>query len=152
MGGAERVGRRITSEVRWDQSHLIPVSSHQAPKRYLSSVSPQLEDNNTLKCSSDKFAKTLRYFFIMENCQNYISMYHCPPIPGRSSLIALKLCPSRDRICMLFRTFSPNWRTMVHWNIVLTIFHYDQIYQGLWNFFQNYISTHCCPPIMGRLT
>ena len=34
MGGAERVGWRITSEVRWDQSHLIPLSSHQASKRY----------------------------------------------------------------------------------------------------------------------
>ena len=33
MGGAERVGWRITS-VRWDQSHLIPLSSHQAPKNY----------------------------------------------------------------------------------------------------------------------
>ena len=27
-----RVGRRITSEVRWDQSHIIPLLSHQAPK------------------------------------------------------------------------------------------------------------------------
>ena len=27
MGGAERVGQRITSEVRWDQSHLIPLLS-----------------------------------------------------------------------------------------------------------------------------
>ena len=34
MGGAVRVGRRITLEVRWDQSHLIPLSSHQAPKNY----------------------------------------------------------------------------------------------------------------------
>ena len=34
MGGAERVGRQITSEVRWDQSHLIPRSSHQAQKNY----------------------------------------------------------------------------------------------------------------------
>ena len=34
MGGVVRVGWRITSEVRWDQSHLIPLSSHQAPKNY----------------------------------------------------------------------------------------------------------------------
>ena len=34
LGGAERVGWRITSEVRWDQSHLIPLLSHQAPKNY----------------------------------------------------------------------------------------------------------------------
>ena len=34
MGGVVRVGRRITTGVRWDQSHLIPLSSHQAPKSY----------------------------------------------------------------------------------------------------------------------
>ena len=32
MGGAERVGWLLTLEVRWDQSHLIPLLSHQAPK------------------------------------------------------------------------------------------------------------------------
>ena len=35
MGGAVRVGRRVTSEGRWDKSHPIPLSSQQAPKRYL---------------------------------------------------------------------------------------------------------------------
>ena len=40
MGGVERVGRRITSEVRWDQSHLIPLSSHQAPKNYFACSVP----------------------------------------------------------------------------------------------------------------
>ena len=34
--------------------------------------SPQLENNNTLKCSSDSFAHTLRYVVNTENCQNYI--------------------------------------------------------------------------------
>ena len=34
MGGAVRVGRRKTSELRWDPSHLIPLSSHQAQKNY----------------------------------------------------------------------------------------------------------------------
>ena len=38
MGGAERVGQRITSEVRWDQSHLIPLSSNQAPKSYFAKI------------------------------------------------------------------------------------------------------------------
>ena len=38
MGGAERVGRRLTSEVRWDQSHLIPLLSHQAPKSYFANL------------------------------------------------------------------------------------------------------------------
>ena len=34
MGGAVKVGRHVTSEVRWDQSQLIPLSSQQAPKSY----------------------------------------------------------------------------------------------------------------------
>ena len=38
MGGAVRVGRRLKLEVRWDQSHLIPLSSHQAPKNYFAYI------------------------------------------------------------------------------------------------------------------
>ena len=34
MGGVERVVRLITQEVRWDQSHLIPLLSHEGPKSY----------------------------------------------------------------------------------------------------------------------
>ena len=47
--------------------------------------SPQLENNDTLKCSSDSFAHTLRYVVNVENCQNYIEMYQCPPIAVRRS-------------------------------------------------------------------
>ena len=47
--------------------------------------SPQLENNDTLKCSSDSFAHTLRYVVNVENCQNYIEMYQWPPIAGRRS-------------------------------------------------------------------
>ena len=47
--------------------------------------SPQLENNDTLKCSSDSFAHTLRYVNNVENCRNYIEMYQCPPIAGRRS-------------------------------------------------------------------
>ena len=47
--------------------------------------SPRLENNDTLKCSYDSFAHTLRYLVIGENCQNYIEMYHRPPIAGRRS-------------------------------------------------------------------
>ena len=45
----------------------------------------QLENNDTSKCSSDSFAHTLRYVVNVENCQNYIEMYQCPPIAGRRS-------------------------------------------------------------------
>ena len=48
MGEAERVGQRITSEVRWDQSHLIRLSSNQAPKGY--------------------FAKCFLCFFLVSSC------------------------------------------------------------------------------------
>ena len=44
------------------------------------SVSPRLEDNNALKCHFDNFGYTMKYLVIMGNCQNYISMYHFPPI------------------------------------------------------------------------
>ena len=47
--------------------------------------SPRLENNDTSKCSSDSFAHTLRYVVNVENCQNYIEMYQCPPIAGRRS-------------------------------------------------------------------
>ena len=47
--------------------------------------SPGLENNYASKCSSDSFAQTLRYVVNVENCQNYIEMYQCPPIPGKRS-------------------------------------------------------------------
>ena len=47
--------------------------------------SPQLENSDTLKCSSDSFSHTLRYVVNVENCQNYIDMYQYPPNPGRRS-------------------------------------------------------------------
>ena len=47
--------------------------------------SPRLEHNDKLKSSSDSFAHTLRYVVNVENCQNYIEMYHCPPIVARRS-------------------------------------------------------------------
>ena len=44
MGGAVRVQWRVTSKVRWDQSHLMPLSSHQAPKSYFAEVSKECAD------------------------------------------------------------------------------------------------------------
>ena len=46
-------------------------------------LSPRLENNDISKSSFDSFAHTLRYVVNVENCQNYIEMYQCPPIPGR---------------------------------------------------------------------
>ena len=51
--------------------------------RLFMTFSPRLENNGTSKCSSESFAHTLRYAVNVENCQNYIEIYQCPPIAGR---------------------------------------------------------------------
>ena len=61
--------------------------------------SPRLENNDTSKCSFDSFAHTLGYVVNLENCQNYIEMYQCPPIAGRRTLIALKFGGLRISEC-----------------------------------------------------
>ena len=63
--------------------------------------SPQLENNDTSKCSSDSFAHTLRYVINVENCQNYIKMYQYPPIVGRRSLKAEKFGGLRISECSI---------------------------------------------------
>ena len=84
---------------------IINLSTCCTLRSWYRSVSLWLEDNDTLKCQSNNFAKTLRYLVILENWRNYISMYHYPPIAERSSKITLKFYPTRDRILMAFRTF-----------------------------------------------
>ena len=61
--------------------------------------SPRLEDNDISKCSSDSFVHTLRYVVNVENCQNYLEMFQCPPIAGRRSKIALKFVGLRISEC-----------------------------------------------------
>ena len=68
--------------------------------------SPQLENNKTLKFSSDSFAHTLRYMVNVENCQNYIEMYQCPPIAGRRYKIALKFGGLRILECNISKSFQ----------------------------------------------
>ena len=64
--------------------------------------SPQLENNDTVRYSSDSFAHTLRYVVNVENCQNYIEMYQYPPITGIRSWIALKLGGLRISRCNIY--------------------------------------------------
>ena len=54
-----------------NQSQICPIS-----RLLCRTFNPRLENNNTLKCSSDNFAWTLRYVVIMENCGNYTSMMY----------------------------------------------------------------------------
>ena len=65
----------------WEKAHNYGTDSGQIFRTF----SPQLENNNTLKSSSDSFAHTLRYVVNVENCRNNIEMYQCPPIAGRRS-------------------------------------------------------------------
>ena len=80
-------------------------------------LSPAIEDNDTLKCTSDNFPRWPNISGFMENCQNYISIYICSQIAGRRSW----------KVAKQFSYFSGpsprDWRTMIYWNVVLTIFH-----------------------------
>ena len=58
-------------------------------------------------------------------------MYHCPSFALRRSKIAFKCGPMWDKISILLGASPRHWRTMVNSNIVLTIFHNDQVSQGL---------------------
>ena len=49
-------------------------------------LSLQLEDNGTLKYSFDNFQESQDILGLMENCWNYISIQHCPPITGGLTL------------------------------------------------------------------
>ena len=46
-------------------------------------LSPGLENNQTLKCWSGIFPTILTYTSMLENCQNNISVYGCSPIQGK---------------------------------------------------------------------
>ena len=46
---------------------------------------PRLEDIDTFQCNSDSFPHWPHISGFVQNCQNYISMYHCSPIAGRRS-------------------------------------------------------------------
>jgi hypothetical protein len=48
-------------------------------------ISPGLENNDTLICRSDNFTTTLTFVVKLENCQNNISMYNCSPIQSEGS-------------------------------------------------------------------
>ena len=57
---------------------------------FFSTFSPQLNNNDTSKCSSDSFPGIVTYMLLVENCQNYISLHRCPPIAGKLSQNVIK--------------------------------------------------------------
>ena len=103
-------------------------------------VSPQLEDNYALKCSSDNFPYTYYMSLCMENYQNYITMYSCSPITGRRSWKEKKYGTNLSRsfpcfpdlvpgigehwcIAHLFGQFFHTWcRIFCGWEIFRTAF------------------------------
>ena len=93
-------GKKGPEDLRWSHNYWTDLG------QTFRTFSPRLENNDTLKCSSDSFAHTLRYVVNVENCQNYIEMYHCPPIAGRRSQIALKLGGLRISECNIRNTFK----------------------------------------------
>ena len=86
MGGAERVGRRIKSEVRWDQSHHIPLSSHQALKNYFADIFV-ISNINVIKNSRNTWDKMHFGKKLPKKCSVHILGY----IPGKVSDGLLKV-------------------------------------------------------------
>ena len=71
--------------------------------------SPQFEDIDTFQCSSDSFPHWQHILGCVQNCHNYISMYHCSPIAGgRSwkSFLNLSHCYVPCPILFLFVFFN----------------------------------------------
>ena len=69
----------------WGEGHEKEQNYGTDSGQIFRTFSPQLENNDTLKCSSDSFAHTLRYVVNVENCQNYIEMFQYPPIAEKRS-------------------------------------------------------------------
>ena len=66
--------------------------------------SPRLEDNNTFQFSSARFPHWSNISGCVQNCQNYIAMYHCSPIVGRRSW---KSVPNRSHSYLPFQDLLP---------------------------------------------
>ena len=79
-------------------------------------------------------------------------MCHCPPIAVKSSQIAMKFCLKQDSILMLFKAFFPQLEDIGTLKYSSDNFPKRPDISGLMENCQNYISMHCCPPIVGRLT
>ena len=56
----------------------------------LRTFSLRFENNDTLKCSSDSFAYTLRYWSMWKTVRTTL-MYHCSPIAGKKVLNSIKI-------------------------------------------------------------
>ena len=63
----------------------------------------QLEDIAAFQCSSDSFPHWPHISGCVQNCRNYISMYHCSPIAGEGPENLSGICPV---VMCLFMTFS----------------------------------------------
>ena len=83
----------------WLQNHGTNIFHSWHPFR---TFSLRLENNNTLKCSSEIFLKTLRYVFIIEKCWNFISRYYCPLKAGKRSKMVLKVHAHSISKCDIF--------------------------------------------------
>ena len=108
-------------------------------------VSLRLGDNCVSKCSSDSFPHTKYMSSCMENSQTHALMFCCSPILGRRFEKQGKLWGRfvPQFFFFHFMTFSPQCRSDSFTHMVMYILCVKNC--------QNYISTHSCLPIAGRL-
>ena len=105
-------------------------------------VCSRLGDNYASKCSSNNFQHTTYMSPCLENCQNHTLMFGCNPIPG----IRFK-----KLVFLLFMTFSPQLETNNTLQCSSDSFPRMVTYILCVENCQNYIWTHSCLPIAGRL-
>ena len=115
-------------------------------------VSPRLGDNCVLKCSSDSFPHSTYLSACEENSQNRTLMFLCSPILERRLQTQEKL---RDRFVPQFpphfMTFSPQLE--IYNALECSSHSFPRMVISILCVAncQNYILTHSCLPIAGRL-
>ena len=116
-------------------------------------VSPRLGDNCLSKCLSNSFPHTKYMSPCVENCQNHTLMFCCSLIPGRrfekKSKLMGHICPTV--FSLHFITFSAPLETIDALQCNSDSFPLMVICILCVENFQNYIWTHSCLPIAGRL-
>ena len=109
--------------------------------------SPRLEEIDTFQCSSDSFPHWPHISGYVQNCQNYILIYHCSPIAGEGHIKAHNY--GKD-LAQIFRTFSSQLETNDTLKCGSDSFAHTLRYVVKVENCRNYIKMYECPPIAGR--
>ena len=112
-------------------------------------VSSQLKDSYALKHISENFPYTKYVPPCITNCQNYIAMYPCSQIAGRSRKTIGKMC---SVVFLVFQTFSPQLENnnTLQWSFdnFTCMVTYILCIENCWN----YTLMHSFLPLAGRLS